>query len=244
MNSIHEHISDPFSLSRFFLASSSFLFPLSLSNPKLSISLSLILVSPSPPFLNASSTAFLHLTLKHEKTLLLFSQAGNFMQTTIKRLSTTHKRKDEKEREQEQEKKIRTHVFSPQVDGKRADIALMKSTRRDGGGAATQQHLLAILHLPSMQIGSTFVVQVPVSNVLRRPHMLLTHAFSSATSQFGPSPELSVSVSLFSVSLFQLRLKCRCLAGSRPRANIPLPRNGNHSLACWPYGCGWRFENV
>lgn len=164
-----------------------------------------------------------------KKTLLLFSQAGNFMQTTIKRLSTTHKRKDEKEREQEQEKKIRTHVFSPQVDGKRADIALMKSARRDGGGGATtQQHLLAILHLPSMQIGSTFVVQVPVSNVLRRPHMLLTHAFSSATSQFGPSPELSVSVSLFSVSLFQLRLKCRCLAGSRPRGNIPLSTNRNH----------------
>jgi hypothetical protein len=61
----------------------------------------LILVSSSPPFLNASSTAFLHLTLKHEKTFFLFSQAGNFMQTTIKRLSTTHKRKEEKEREKE-----------------------------------------------------------------------------------------------------------------------------------------------
>ncbi len=116
--------------------------------------------------------------------------------------------------------------------------------KKSGHMYSHQQHLLVILHLPSMQIGSTFVVQVPVSNVLRRPHMLLTHAFSSATSQFGPSPELSVSVSLFSVSLFQLRLKCRCLAGSRPRGNIPLPRNGNHSLACWPYGCGWRFENV
>jgi hypothetical protein len=47
-----------------------------------------------------------------------------------------------------------------------------------------------------MQIGSTFVVQVPVSNVLRRPHMLLTHAFSSTTSQFGPSPSPSLSVTL------------------------------------------------
>jgi hypothetical protein len=47
-----------------------------------------------------------------KKTLLLFSQAGNFMQTTIKRLSTTHKRKEEKERQQEQEKKESGHRYS------------------------------------------------------------------------------------------------------------------------------------
>jgi len=34
------------------------------------------------------------------------------MQTTVKRLSTTHKRKEEKEREQEQEKKESGHRYS------------------------------------------------------------------------------------------------------------------------------------
>jgi hypothetical protein len=161
-----------------------------------------------------------------KKTLLLFSQAGNFMQTTIKKtLNNPQKKRRKRTRTRTRKKKNQdTHVFSPQVDGKRADIALMKSARRDGGGGATtQQHLLAILHLPSMQIGSTFVVQVPVSNVLRRPHMLLTHAFSSATSQ-----SVWAIARALCVSLFQLRLKCRCLAGSRPRGNIPLSTNRNH----------------
>ncbi len=169
----------------------------------------------------------------------MFSQVGNSMQTTIKRLNNP-KRKEEKEREKDQEKRIRTHVFSPQVDGKRADIALMKSARRDGGGATIQQHLLAILLLPSMQTGSTFVIQVPVSNVLRRPHVLLTHAFSSTTSQWAIAIARALCLCL---SLFQLRLKCRCLAGSRHRGNIPLSTNRNHSLAR-PYWRGSQFEPV